>query len=82
MLSMCKHLLIVTGISILGYFLYYSDKKRRLHQCYKYEVDQKQAEIKQKEIEEFKYRLLIFPASNKIKYIKKFVIREVYGITT
>lgn len=82
MFSIYGHLyIIVAGIEILGFILYYSDKKRRLDQCYKYKVNKKRAEIKLKETEELKYRLLTFPASNKMKHIKKFVILEVYDIT-
>lgn len=78
MFSICGHLyIIVAGITILGFILYYSDKKRRLDQCYKYKVNKKRAEIKLKETEELKYRLLTFPASNKINHIKKFVFLEV-----
>lgn len=78
---MCGHLcIIVTSVTILGIILYYSDKKRRLDECYKYKVYKKRAVIKLKETEELKYRLLAFPASNKTKHIKKFVILEVYDI--
>jgi len=81
MFSLCGHLyIIVTGITIVGFILYYSDKKRRLDNCYKHKVHQKRAEIKLKELEELKYRLLAFPASNKIQHIKRFVIQEVYDI--
>jgi len=81
MFSMCGHLfIIVTSITIVGFILNYSDKKRSLGNCYKYKVNKKQAEIKLKELEELKYRLLAFPASNKMKHIKTFVIREVSGI--
>jgi len=80
MFSICGHL-FVAGISILGFILYDSDKKRRLDKCYKYKVNKKRAEIKLKDAEKLKHRLLAFPASNKIKHIKTFVILEVYGIT-
>ncbi|XP_060875716.1 uncharacterized protein LOC132948997 [Metopolophium dirhodum] len=76
MFSICGYL-FVAGISILGFILYDSDKKRRLDQCYKYKLNKKRAEIKLKEAEKLKYRLLAFPASNKIKHIKIFVILEI-----
>jgi len=82
MFSIYGHLnIIVAGVTILGFILHYSDKKRRLDQCYEYEVNKKRTEIKLKETEDLKIRLLTFPASNKTKHIKKFVILEVYGIT-
>jgi len=82
MFSICGHLyIIVAGVTVLGFILYNSDKKRRLDQCYKYKVNKKRADIKLKETEELKYRMLAFPASNKMKHIKKFAILEVYGIT-
>lgn len=82
MFLMCVHLSIITGLTVFGIILYDVDRKRRLDQCYNYEVQKKRAEIKLKETEEFRYRLMAFPTSNKIKYIKKFVIREVCGRTT
>lgn len=78
----CAHLSIITGLTVFGIILYDFDRKRRLDQCYNDKVQKKRAEIKLKKTEEFRYRLMAFPTSNKIKYIKKFVIREVCGRTT
>lgn len=77
MFLMCAHLGIITGLTVFVIILYDFDRKRRLDQCYNYKVQKKRAEIKLKETDEFRYRLMAFPISNKIKYIKKFVIREV-----
>jgi len=81
MFSACGNLYIIISVTVLGIILYRSDKKRRLDQCYKYKVEKKQTEIKLKETEELRYRLLAFPKSNKMKHIKKFVIQEVYERT-
>ncbi|XP_050060652.1 uncharacterized protein LOC126551437 [Aphis gossypii] len=77
MFLMCAHLGIITGLTVFVIILYDFDRKRRLDQCYNYKVQKKRAEIKLKETDEFRYRLMAFPISNKIKYIKKFVIREI-----
>lgn len=68
----------VTSLTIIvGGILYYMDKKRISDPCYKIIINRKQDKIKQKEAEKFKYRLLVFPISRNITYIKNFVHREV-----
>lgn len=68
----------LTGFLTVGsYILYYLDKKRTSDPCYKLQVKNEQNRIKQKEIDELKHRLMAFPTSNNIKYIKNFVTQEV-----
>lgn len=71
------NLIIITGLSIFGYILYHMDQKRITDPYYKQKVQKIRNQIKFKEKEKLKHRLLIFPASNNMKHIKNFVVQEV-----
>lgn len=68
---------LFSGLSILGLILYNKDKQRVSGSCYKVKENEYQNEIKQKKVDEFKQRLLIFPSLNDKETIRTFVIRQV-----
>lgn len=72
-------LFIITGLSILGLILY-KDKQRFSDPCYKVKVKENRNELKQREIDKLKQRLLIFPSSNNKETIKTFVIGQVLNM--
>lgn len=67
----------LTGFSIVGFTLYFFDKKRISNPSYKLEVQKKRDEMEVKKKNELRYLLLAFPTTNNTKDIENFVIREV-----
>lgn len=68
----------LTGFLVVGsYILYYLNKKKIPDPCYKLKVKNKEKRFIQREANELKHRLMAFPTSNNVKYIKIFVTQEV-----
>jgi len=68
----------LTGFLVVGsYILFYLDKKRISDPCYKLQVKNKENRSIRREENELKHRLMAFPTSNNIEYIKIFVTQEV-----
>lgn len=72
------HWCFVALLVSAAYILYYFDKKKS-DLYYRRVINQRRDEIKLNGTSKLKYRLMAFPISNNVKYIEKFVNREVTG---
>ncbi|VVC43953.1 Protein import receptor MAS20,Mitochondrial outer membrane translocase complex, subunit Tom20 domain [Cinara cedri] len=64
-------------VAVLSYYMYCLDKKRISDPCYKSKVEANRNMKKQQEAIKLKHRMLIFPKSNDMKDIKRFVFQEI-----